>query len=425
MAKNLPFDCFYSDIWVHPENWKSLTTQKSLKLNWYIECKFHDPNFKDKYPKGFPFRKKVNSLRTLEERKAAIQLYLKEIPKLLEVRGYNPITKKYMIPEAKPVPGHLHPKVNFIEALKLAYPLLSVGDGVKKELRRIIAKIEKMANSLYLDFPICEIHSGYIRDLLDPLNLTANEYNKFLTHLSIVLSDLCEKRVVLHNPIRDIKKKKTVKKIRETFEITELNQIFEYLKINHYNFYRYGMVFFHSGSRSTELFRLQRSKVFLEKQEYRLTILKGNHYKEVNKVILQNAFHLWQELIDNCKNENYYLFGKNLEPSETPIQAYQITKRFKRLIKDKMVFKDGILIDKIELESNDIDFKSITADFYSLKHLFLDEIDRITNELSFQNLNFAKGMASHTTGITESVYLTGRGNRNNEVLKNMKIEIIK
>jgi hypothetical protein len=29
--------------------------------------------------------------------------------------------------------------------------------------------------------------------LLDYLNLTPNEYNKFLTHLSIVISDLVEK----------------------------------------------------------------------------------------------------------------------------------------------------------------------------------------------------------------------------------------
>ncbi len=57
MAKNLLFDCHYSEIWVHPENWKSLTTQKSLKLNWYVECKFYDPLFKDKYPKGFPYQK--------------------------------------------------------------------------------------------------------------------------------------------------------------------------------------------------------------------------------------------------------------------------------------------------------------------------------------------------------------------------------
>ena len=222
MAKNLLFDCHYSDIWVHPENWKTLTTQKSLKLNWYVECKFHDPLFKEKYPKGFPFRKRLNRLRTIEERKAAIRLLLKEIPILFEQKGWNPITKRYMIPEPIPAFGSLYPKQNFIEALEIAYLKLLVSDGVKKELRRIIGKLKKSAAEQRIDFAICEIHSGYVRDLLDYLNLTPNEYNKYLTHLSIVLSDLVEKRIVFHNPIRDIKKKKTVKKIRETLEIEDL-----------------------------------------------------------------------------------------------------------------------------------------------------------------------------------------------------------
>ena len=224
MAKNLLFDCHYSEIWVHPENWKSLTTQKSLKLNWYVECKFYDPLFKDKYPKGFPYRKKLNSYRTLEERKAAVQVLLKAIPKLLEEKGYNPITKKYMIPEAKPASGTLHPKLNFIEALEITYPKLSVSEGVIKEFRRIIAKTKKSAAEQRIDFAICDIHSGHVRDLLDYLNLTPNEYNKYLTHLSIIMSELVEKRMVFHNPIKDIKKKKTVKKIRETMEVSELKR---------------------------------------------------------------------------------------------------------------------------------------------------------------------------------------------------------
>jgi hypothetical protein len=100
-----------------------------------------------------------------------------------------------MIPEAKPKAGTLHPKQNFIEALEIAYLKLSVSDGVVKELRRIIAKVKKSALEQRIDIPIC-VHSGHIRDLLDYLNLTPNEYNKFLTHLSIVISDLVEKRMV-------------------------------------------------------------------------------------------------------------------------------------------------------------------------------------------------------------------------------------
>lgn len=399
MAKSLLFDCSYTEVWVHPKNWKTLTSKKSLELNWYVECKFTDPLFIEKYPKGFPFRKKLNKFRTLEERKAAIQLLLIQIPKLFEEKGWNPITKKYMLPEAKPVPGTLHPKMNFIEALEINYPKLMVSEGIKKECRRIIAKIKNSATEQKIEIPICEIHSGHIRDLLDPLGLTNNEYNKYLTHLSIVLSDLVEKRMVFHNPIKDIRKKKTVKKIRETLKVDELNKIFKILKQDNYTFFRYGMIFFHSGARSSELFRVQKKDVYLDKREYRVTIKKGNSHREVIKVILPNALKYWTEIIQECTNEEDYLFTRNLQPSLIATQPYQITKRWKRLVKDKY---------------------NVTADFYALKHLFLDELDKATSESSM----LSKGMASHETDVTEKVYLIGRNGRKNEALKNIKINII-
>lgn len=399
MAKNLLFDCHYSEIWVHPENWKSLTTQKSLKLNWYVECKFYDPLFKEKYPKGFPYRKKLNSYRTLDERKAAIQTLLKAIPKLFEDKGYNPITRKYMIPEVKPAPETLHPKLNFIEALRITYPTLTVSEGVKKEIKRIINKVEKSAAELRIEFSIVEIHSGHVRDLLDYLNLTPNEYNKYLTHLSMVLSDLVEKRMVFHNPIKDIKKKKTVKKIRETMEISELKKVFKILKTEHYTFYRYGTIFFHSGARTSELFRVQKKHVNLAKQEYKVTILKGNTYKEVIKVILPKVIPFWAEILNECTSDDDFLFTRGLKPSLVPTQPYQITKRWKRLVKDKL---------------------DVTADFYALKHLFLDELDKASESHS----DLSKKMASHTTNVTETVYLVGREKRKNEVLKTVQLKSI-
>ena len=399
MAKSLLFDCSYTEVWVHPKNWKTLTSKKSLELNWYVECKFTDPLFIEKYPKGFPFRKKLNKFKSLEERKAAIQLLLIQIPKLFEEKGWNPITKKYMFPEAKPVPSTLHPKLNFIEALEIAYLKLSVSAGVIKELRRIISKIKKSAADQRIDFQICEIHSGHVRDLLDHINLTPNEYNKYLTHLSIVLSDLVEKRMVFHNPIKDIRKKKTVKKIRETLEVDELNKIFKILKQDNYTFFRYGMIFFHSGARSAELFRVQKKDVNLAKQEYKITILKGSVSKEVIKVILPNAVPFWTEVVNECTTEDDFLFTRNLQPSLIATQPYQITKRWKRLVKDKY---------------------NVTADFYALKHLFLDELDKATSESSM----LSKGMASHETDVTEKVYLIGRNSRKNEALKNIKINII-
>tara|TARA_R110002126_G_scaffold196430_1_gene344378 strand:- start:712 stop:1197 length:486 start_codon:yes stop_codon:yes gene_type:complete len=159
------------------------------------------------------------------------------------------------------------------------------------------------------------------------------------------------------------------------------------------------MIFFHSGARSSELFRVQKKDVYLDKREYRVTIKKGNSYREVIKVILPNALKYWEEIINECTNDDDYLFTRNLQPSLIATQPYQITKRWKRLVKDKY---------------------NVTADFYALKHLFLDELDKATNESSM----LSKGMASHETDVTEKVYLIGRNSRKNEALKNIKINII-
>jgi hypothetical protein len=70
---------------------------------------------------------------------------------------------------------------------------------------------------------------------------------------------------------------------------------------------------------------------------------------------------MWEEIINECSSEEDYLFTRGLEPSLIPIQPYQITKRWKRLVKDKY---------------------NVTADFYALKHLFLDELDKATSESS-------------------------------------------
>lgn len=88
MSKNLPFDCSCTDMWVRPSNWKTLNSKKSLDQEWYVQSKFYDPPLEDKYPNGFQFRKRLNKFSTLDQRKAAVEFYLKQLSLLLEKR-YN------------------------------------------------------------------------------------------------------------------------------------------------------------------------------------------------------------------------------------------------------------------------------------------------------------------------------------------------
>ncbi len=62
----------------------------------------------------------------------------------------------------------------------------------------------------------------------------------------------------------------------------------------------------------------------------------------------------------------------------------------------------------------------ITADFYSLKHLFLDRLDKNVNDIE----NVSMLMASHTTPtITNKVYLVGKKQRQLDQLKNIRVSI--
>ena len=142
------------------------------------------------------------------------------------------------------------------------------------------------------------------------------------------------------------------------------------------------MIFLYSGGRSTEFFSLKKEDVNLDIQEFNVTIKKGNQYKEVTKVILKPVINLWKELLQEAKKGDY-IFSKGLRPSKTNVNSNQITRRWYRLVKnsDKIKDEDGKILN-------------ITADFYSLKHSFLDSLE----------IEKAMKMASHTTSKTTSIY---------------------
>jgi integrase len=401
MATKLIRGCSYSEIWVNPKNWKNLRTNKSLEQNWYLQCKYYDPRFKDKYPNGFAYRKKLNRFKTLEERKAIIELFLKEIPKLFEKSHYNPITKEYMTPLFT---SKYEEIANMWFGDALEFTIKELKGPTKKTIKDIkctVNQFNKAGRTSFPDLLIKDMHSGHVRDILDYMDTTNKRYNKHLSYLSIVWNEMVEKRVVFHNPIRDIRKRKTIKKIRKTMSLEEFKKVQKILKAEYYSFYRYMMIFFYSGARSTELLKIKVSDIDIEKQEYKVVIKKGQEYKETMKVILPNAIPYWKEVLSEAKNKNDYLFSKGLVPGSEEIRAYQITKRFKRLVKDK--------------------YPEITADFYSLKHLFLDLLD---SKIHDDSLNLSSKLASHTsTQVTNSVYLVNKKERERELLKTINIEI--
>ena len=174
------------------------------------------------------------------------------------------------------------------------------------------------------------------------------------------------------------------KNIREVLTADQRIAVNIHLKENYPSFWAFTILFFHSGGRIVELLRLQIKDVDLEKQVYRTLIKKGKLQKWIERPIKDIALPLWRKAIFGGRSTDY-VFSKGLVPGEHQIRREQIDRRWREHVKKKL---------------------EITADFYSLKHLNLDET---TNLLSMQD---AARMAGHTdTKMIESVYAVGEKDR--------------
>ena len=387
MITNTIQGCSYTELWVSPANWQK-ATKKDLDKDWYVQCIFFDPRYEKKYPKGFPYRKKANKPQTIEERKALISFLLKNIPQQFN-NGYNPITKKYMNLRDE----GLYPDLLFIEAFKRALEIKSGAKSHLYNIKRAIERLEEASEALGMQYiKVKDLRRVDLKIMLDYLQLPDKYYNKFVIYFSSLYRVLIEYECCESNITRDIYPKKTFKEPRLVLEKNELDKIKELLEETHPEFYRYMMIFLYSGARNTELFRLQRKDVDLDKQEFVILLEKGGQYKRCTKVILTPALEHWKEVCEECQSPDDYLFALNFVPSKKMGHTEIVTRFWKRNVKDKL---------------------GIEADFYALKHYMLDNLDSDTAML----------LASHTNKNTTAIYQVNKAKKDREMLKQLKIEI--
>lgn len=415
------YGCSFTDLWVSVDDWKTTKSKAALKQDWYVQCYFFDPLFKDKYPKGRVFRRRLNKLKTLEERQAAAAYLLKEIPKMF-LDGYNHITEKYMVPEVvpEPEPDKLSPDMPIVTAIEAVWDIIR-NDALQsippKERDKVkpfddvrIAKnrfVKGLQQLRYDDIPVGEVKLSIIKETISHIKITDGYYNKFMSYMSKLYTELIEYGCIEQNPFKLFKKKKNTTKAREVLTDEQFDGIMSYLKNHHYGLYRYAMVFYQSGARSTELMMVQKKDVDLERQEYKVLIKKGNQYVEEIKVIMKAALPLWQELMKAAKYGNYYLFSEWLKPGPEPIAPRQISRKWNKYIKKRYSNETG---------------QSITADFYALKHRFLDRLDAQQEDILKDSVNLAQLHASHrSSNITNAVYLVNKKKREREILKQITV----
>ncbi len=160
-------------------------------------------------------------------------------------------------------------------------------------------------------------------------------------------------------------------------------------------------IFFHSGAWRTELLKVKGKDVDLEKQQIKVTVIKGSSRREVFKTLKDLALPFWKEALTRCHKEDY-VFSQGLKPGAVMIDPKQITRRWKTHIKD-MKGKDGKPIGGL----------GITADFYSLKHLHSDQV------ASLLTLEEAGRHNNHTSTSTTLIYAVNEMERQADRVKKL------
>lgn len=388
-------DCYCSELRVNPKNWKTL--KKLTNKDWEIYYRFYDPSAKEKglYSKGKLVRVRgMNHFKNLSDRRSAtVKILEDEVRKLQQ--GYNPILGD------KPTQVNIttvDTNTPFIKALDYVRSSLSVAASTERDLRSIMSFVSSAAVQLKYDkISIGAITRRNIKLLLVQIEKNRggeshHRYNKVRSYLMILFKELVELEAIDTNPIREVSKKNGVKMLRNVLSIEERIEIDKFLREHDTPFWIFTNIFFHSGSRLTEMMKVRLEDVNIVKQTFKVTVIKGRSKKEVLKPIKNVALPFWKEALKDAI-PGQYIFSEGLIPGVKEIRTDQITKRWYRHIKKKLKIK---------------------GDFYSLKHSNLDET------AAMLSLEDASAMASHTSvNVTREFYAVGEQERQHERLKKL------
>ncbi|SDR74631.1 Phage integrase family protein [Maribacter dokdonensis] len=350
----LPNNCTASNPIVNPSNYKSGGKRLLLKP-WFIQYRFKDPAFADEYPDGkFIVVKGMNKFKTLAERRQATDAILENEIYMLTVEGFNPITKTFNGSDLNNDNGVIIDEHSlFVESVEYAVENLEIAKKTADDLNRVMAFFtDAIRFEGFHVLKIKDVRKRNIVAIMDRVakekNYSPNRFNKMRSYVIMTFKKLVDIDAIDINPALAIPKKKTVKKLREILTDEELKEIKSHLKANYYTFYRFVSIFYYSGARTSELLLVQKKDVNLKDQVFKVTVIKGKDRREDLRAINKNALSLWAELCAETDSPNDYLFAKNLNPGKVAIDPWQISKRWREHVKNKL---------------------GINKDFYSLKHL--------------------------------------------------------
>jgi integrase len=392
--------CSISSPSVNPKNWLE-GDPDLLQKDWRIQFYYHDPKFNLKWPNGkLCVIKGMNEFQNLEDRISITKSIIEDTIKDLR-SGWNPVRKEYMKDE-NALRGELNPNLLFIDAFRIALSRLTLAKSTHLETKIVIDRLEKVARNLKMNHINIEVlKRRELKLLLNETFKTDVYFNRAKSYISSLFTELIDEDCCDVNLCRDIRKRIELETSRETLSPEHWNAVMNYLHSANYTFWRFSKIFTFSGSRTTELMKLQFKDVNIDQQEFTITVIKGKRKRRIIKAILPEVIPEWIEACEGAKPDDY-IFSKGLRPGAKSIRRDQISRRWLTWVKNsnEITDKDGKSI-------------RITADFYALKHFMLDSISE----------EDAQKLASHTSAKTTAIYRVSQEKRDRDELKSLRIVI--
>ena len=386
--------CRYGKISVYPKTWER--TNASIKKQWYINYRFFDPAYKDKYPIGYQKRiKGMNSYHTLVERQDAVRTLLKNEIEILDA-GYNPILEQFThVPDTSDY--IISPYARTKDALDDAFKRVKMCPEGKMDVKSTLKYFQIAAAELNLDYmAVKDIRRRHIIKVMDRLAQTkdiwtAATHNRYLKNMRAIFKELLKVEAIEGNPVNDIDNLKKTETVKEVLTVEEIRLIQKLRGLN-YTFWRIIQIFCNSGARTTELMKVKISDVDLERQMVKYTILKDKVIRTVERPIKTEVLYLWKELMIEAKgiDGDCYVFSRGLKPGLEHIRKDQVKRRWILWVQERL---------------------GISKTWYSLKYLNTDAMDALYGS------DIAAQLNSHNKAMVEKHYAVGRTNRRNEVLK--------
>lgn len=396
----LPNGARCSEIAVHPKNWKS--SKAKLSVDWYISYRYYNAA---KKCKQVTLRTNIKEYSTIPERQKIVRDLIAQELDLLLNRGYNPITNTFL----EEAVYEIHPSTPMFTALWQALDKLICPKPAKDSIKSVLNILQPIAAeaSVHL-LPVDQVKRRHIKMILEKAEkerkLSPTNYNHYRAYLMMLFKELVTMEAIESNPVtKELPKRKIVKKARLTLTKAEREKVNQHLYKKYYTFWRYLQIFFHSGARTAELFRLKVKDVDTVNQRYKVVIRKGRDPVEVWKIIKNSSLPLWKEVLIKAA-QNDFVFSVNLEPGKKSIRPDQITKRWYKHVKVPSHDPDNV--------NHPLHGLNIKADFYSLKHTHTTEISNLLSQEEAAKHN------SHTsTAMVVKIYDVNHEERENEKLK--------